>query len=245
MRGHGFSLVRSQAKEGPFPALDSNERLNYFVATMAEPIHATKLAILNATERLVAANGFEATSLRAITAAAKVNLAAVNYHFATKDALIVAMLNRRMKPLNDARLALLDRFEQEAGDQPVKVEKILDALFRPMVELIAQPSKGGRNFFRLLALCLAEPGAYLKPLVEKEFAEKTRRFHRALRRSLPQLSDVETHWRLHLASGAFLHAIAHSQVLELSSAGRCRLTNCETVLRRIITFCAAGLRSPA
>ncbi len=212
---------------------------------MAQELHATKLAILNATERLVAAHGFEATSLRAITAAARVNLAAVNYHFATKDALIIAILNRRMKPLNEARLALLDRFEEEAGDAPVAVERILEALFRPVLELIARPSKGGRNFLRLLALCLAEPGAYLKPLVQKEFAEKTRRFHRALRRSLPDLSDVEVHWRLHFAYGAFFHAVAHSRVLEFSSAGRCRLTNCEAVLPRIINFCAAGLRNPA
>ncbi|MGH8095470.1 MAG: TetR family transcriptional regulator [Chthoniobacterales bacterium] len=225
--------------------LDSNERLNYFSVAMAESIHATKLAILNATERLVAAHGFEATSLRAITAAAGVNLAAVNYHFATKDALIVAMLNRRMKPLNEARIALLDRFEKEAAGAPVEVEKILEALFRPVLELIARPSKGGRNFLRLLALCLAEPGAYLKPLVQKEFAEKNRRFHRALRRSLPGLSEVETHWRLHFAHGAFFHAVAHSQLLEFSSGGRCCLTNCEAVLKRTINFCAAGLRNPA
>lgn len=225
--------------------LDSNERLNYFASAMAETIHATKLAILNATERLVAAHGFEATSLRAITAAARVNLASVNYHFATKDALIVAMLNRRMKPLNEARIALLDRFEKEAGGAPVAIEKILEALFRPVFELIARPSKGGRNFLRLLALCLAEPGAYLKPLVQKEFAEKNRRFHRALRRSLPKLSDAEAHWRLHLVHGAFFHAVAHSRVLEFSSGGRCRLTNSEGVLKRIINFCAAGLRHQA
>ncbi|MEO6970970.1 MAG: TetR/AcrR family transcriptional regulator [Chthoniobacterales bacterium] len=212
---------------------------------MGESIHATKLAILNASERLVAAHGFGATSLRAITSAANVNLAAVNYHFATKDALIVAMLNRRMKPLNDARLDLLDKFEKDAGDAPVAVEKILEALFRPILELIARPAKGGRNFLRLLALCLAEPGAFLKPLVQKEFAEKNRRFHRALRRSLPELSDVEVHWRLHFAHGAFFHAVAHSRVLELSSGGRCRLTNCGSVLERVINFCAAGLRSPA
>ncbi|MGI8891751.1 MAG: TetR/AcrR family transcriptional regulator [Chthoniobacterales bacterium] len=210
---------------------------------MSEDIHATKVALLDATERLVAARGFEAASLRAITAAAKVNLAAVNYHFATKDALIIAMLNRRMKPLNEARLALLDRFEAEAGATPVPVEKILEALFRPLLELIAKPAKGGRDFLRLLALCLAEPGDFLKPLVQKEFAEKTRRFHRALRRSLPELSEVEAHWRLHLAYGAFLHAVAHSRVLEFSSGGRCRLTNCAAVLPRIINFCAAGLRS--
>ncbi|HEY2799564.1 MAG TPA: TetR/AcrR family transcriptional regulator [Chthoniobacterales bacterium] len=212
---------------------------------MPESIHATKLAILNATERLVAAKGFEATSLRAITAAAKVNLAAVNYHFSTKDALIVAMLNRRMKPLNETRIAMLDRFEEEAGGKPVAVEKILEALFRPVVELIARPAKGGRNFLRLLALCLAEPGDFLQPLIEKEFAEKNRRFHLALRRSLPQLSEVEAHWRLHFAHGAFFHSVAHSQVLEYCSAGRCRLTNVETVLRRIIKFCAAGLRTSA
>jgi AcrR family transcriptional regulator len=211
----------------------------------AEAIHATKLAILNATERLVAAHGFEATSLRAITAAARVNLAAVNYHFSTKDALILAMLNRRMKPLNQARLALLDRFEMEARSEPVAVEKILEALFRPVFELIASPSKGGRHFVRLLALCLAEPGAYLKPLVQEEFAEKNRRFHRALRRSLPHLSAAEAHWRLHFTHGAFFHAVAHSRVLELSSGGRCRLTNHETALRRAINFCAAGLRTPA
>lgn len=212
---------------------------------MKENMHATKRAILDATERLVAAHGFGSTSLRAITSAAQVNLAAVNYHFSTKDDLIVAMLNRRMKPLNEAPIALLDRFEKEAGKQPVAVEKILEALFRPVLELVARPSKGGRNFLRLLALCLAEPGAYLKPLVQKEFAEKTRRFHRALRRSLPELSEVEAHWRLHFAHGVFFHSVAHSQVLEFSSAGRCRLTNVETVLRRIIAFCAAGLRHSA
>jgi AcrR family transcriptional regulator len=224
--------------------LDSNERLIYF-ATMPEPLHATKLAILNATERLVAARGFEATSLRAITAAARVNLAAVNYHFATKDALLLEMLNRRMKPLNQSRLALLDQFESEAGGKPVPVEKILEALFRPVIELISQPAKGGRNFLRLLSLCLATPGSFLKPLVQEEFAEKNRRFHRALRRSLPNLSEADVHWRLHFAQGAFLHAVAHSRVLEYSSAGRCRLTDCEAVLQRLIAFCAAGLRNLA
>jgi len=162
-----------------------------------------------------------------------------------KVALIVAMLSRRMKPLNETRIALLDRFEKEAGGKPVAVEKILEALFRPVLELIARPSKGGRNFLRLVALCLAEPGAYLRPLVQEEFAEKNRRFHRALRRSLPQLSEAEAHWRLHFALGAFLHAVTHSQILELSSGGRCRLTNVEAVLERLIPFCAAGLRNPA
>lgn len=212
---------------------------------MPKPMHATKLAILKATERLVAAHGFEATSLRAITAAAKVNLAAVNYHFSTKDALILAMLNRRLRPVNEARLALLDQLEGDADGQPVPLEKVLDALFRPVLDAVSQRGKGGRDFLRLLALALAEPGAYLKPLVEKEFSEKTRRFHLALRRALPGLSDCEAHWRLHFAHGVFLHTVAHSEVLVCTSRGRCRLSDSEAVLRRIIDFCAAGLRQSA
>jgi len=212
---------------------------------MPKPMHATKLAILQATERLVAANGFEATSLRAITASAKVNLAAVNYHFSTKDALILAMLNRRLRPVNEARLALLDQLEKDADGQPVALEKILDALFRPVLDAVSQRGQGGRDFVRLLALVLAEPGAYLKPLVEKEFSEKTRRFHLALRRALPGLSDCEAHWRLHFAHGVFIHTVAHSEVLACTSRGRCRLSAPEAVLRRIIDFCAAGLRQSA
>jgi AcrR family transcriptional regulator len=212
---------------------------------MPKEIHATKLAILKATERLVAAHGLEATSLRAITAAAKVNLAAVNYHFSTKDALILAMLNRRLGPINEARLLLLDQFEQEAGEKPVALEKILEALFRPVLDKVSGRSHGGRDFLRLLGLALSEPSAYLKPLVEKEFSEKTRRFHRALRRALPELSECEAYWRLHFAHGVFLHSVTHSEVLECTSRGRCRISDREATLQRIIHFCAAGLRSAA
>ena len=212
---------------------------------MPEELHATKLAILKATERLVAAKGFEATSLRAITAAAKVNLAAVNYHFATKDALILAMLNRRLRPVNEARLALLDQLEEKAAGKPVPIEKILEALFRPILEAVSQRAKGGRDLLRLLGLVLAEPSAYLRPLVEKEFSEKTRRFHAALRRALPSLSDQEAHWRLHFVHGVFLHTVTNSEVLHFASRGRCRLTDTEATLRRVVSFCAAGLRSAA
>ncbi len=125
------------------------------------------------------------------------------------------------------------------------VEKILEALFRPFLEVVSRRSGSGRDFLRLLGLCLAEPSAYLKPLVEKEFSEKTRRFHAALRRSLPALSEHEAHWRLHFVNGVFLHTVTHPDVLATTSHGRCRLTDSEATLRRIINFCAAGLRSPA
>src|SRR5882724_9640976 len=86
---------------------------------------ATKARILDAAEALFMEHGFEATSLRSITAAAAVNLAAVNYHFGSKEELFRAVLTRRLDPMNQARVALLDRFEAEAGEVPVSCERIL------------------------------------------------------------------------------------------------------------------------
>ena len=70
-------------------------------------------------------HGFEATSLRSITAAAAVNLAAVNYHFGSKEELFQAVLTRRLDPMNQERVALLDRFEHEAAPTPLSCERIL------------------------------------------------------------------------------------------------------------------------
>jgi hypothetical protein len=145
-----------------------------------------------------------------------------------------------MQPLNAERLALLDRFEAEANGKPVAVEKILEALLRPPTELVARRPAGGRSFIRLMAQCLLEPGTFLQPLIEEEFAEKNRRFHAAFQRALPFLASDEIHWRLHFAHGVFLHTIANAHVLELSSRRRCRVSCVEGTLARMIEFCAAG-----
>src|SRR5438128_1453138 len=131
----------------------------------------TKRAILDAAERLFATHGFRAASLRNLTAEAEVNLGAVNYHFSTKDELVLAVLRRRIQPINERRISMLARFEKEAGGRPVPLEKILEALFRPALEL-AMGRSGGRYFVRLLAQCLAEPDSYLQPLIHEEFAER-------------------------------------------------------------------------
>ena len=60
-------------------------------------------------------HGFAETSLRMITARAEVNLAAVNYHFGSKEALIREVFQRHLGPLNAARIAYLDRLEAQAA----------------------------------------------------------------------------------------------------------------------------------
>jgi AcrR family transcriptional regulator len=198
----------------------------------------TKSALLDRAERLFATNGFNATSVRAITTAARANLGAVNYHFGSKNDLIVAVLRRRIRPLNDQRISMLRQFE--ARSKALSIEAILEALFRPPLRLVAQADEAGQFFVRLIAHCFADTGAVLRPLIAEELSDRNRQFHAAIKRALPYLSRNEIQWRLHFADGVFLHTIANAHVLEIASGGRCRLGNIETILERMIAFCAAG-----
>src|SRR5437762_12824734 len=92
---------------------------------------ATKEKILDTAEALFMEHGFEATSLRAITTAAGVNLAAVNYHFGSKEELFQMVLTRRLDPMNQQRVDLLTALERAAAPHPVACDKILTAMFIP------------------------------------------------------------------------------------------------------------------
>src|SRR5512145_612481 len=106
-----------------------DSRLRVIANTVGEARGAavTKERILDAAEALFMVHGYEATSLRSITAAAAVNLAAVNYHFGSKEELFQAVLTRRLDPMNRERIELLDKLEREAAGKPVSCEKILFA----------------------------------------------------------------------------------------------------------------------
>ena len=96
---------------------------------------ATKDRILDAAESLFMEHGFEATSLRSITASADVNLAAANYHFGSKEELFQAVLTRRLDPMNQERLDLLTALERAAAPGPVTCEQILSAMFVPALSI--------------------------------------------------------------------------------------------------------------
>src|SRR5208282_530434 len=116
----------------------------------------TKDRILDTAERLFSEQGYAATSLRGIIAAAGVNLAAVHYHFHSKEALLEAVILRRALPANQERLALLDRCEEEAGDGPPALEEIIEAFVAPTFRMALDPAAGGMVFMRLLGRLHAE-----------------------------------------------------------------------------------------
>jgi AcrR family transcriptional regulator len=205
----------------------------------------TKERILDAAEALFMEHGFEATSLRAITAAAEVNLAAVNYHFGSKEELFQSVLTRRLDPMNQQRLELLTRLEARAAPAPLTCDRILLALFVPALRLARDPARGGKNFLRLLGRAYADPAPFIRQFLSDQYAAVIARFKAAFARALPHLPRRELSWRLHFIMGALSYTLAGTDALKMIAELNPRDTaNDELLLRRLAPFLLAGLTTP-
>jgi AcrR family transcriptional regulator len=206
---------------------------------------ATKDRLLDAAEALFMEHGFEATSLRLITAAAGVNLAAVNYHFGSKEELFESVLTRRLDPMNQKRVDLLTALERRAAPGPVSCERILSAMLAPALELARDPARGGSNFLRLLGRAYADPAPFIRQFLSAQYAVMIARFKAAFGRALPELPARELSWRLHFIMGALSYTLAGTDVLKLIEELRPgESTDDERLLQRLAPFLLAGLTAP-
>lgn len=203
----------------------------------------TRDRILDAAESLFVEHGFDGTSMRMITSAANANLAAVNYHFGSKDALVQAVFRRRLTVLNEERLAVLDRLELEAGGAPLKPSRIVEAFFGTALRMAADTEHGGRTFMQLLGRTYTEPNAFVRKFLAEEYAETLERFLAALYASLPGVPRGEILWRFHFMMGATSYAIAGTDALQLF-AGHFDDEDPARMLPRLMSFLLGGLRAP-
>src|SRR5882672_5330822 len=205
----------------------------------------TKTRILDAAEHLFMEHGFEATSLRSLTSAASVNLAAVNYHFGSKEELFQAVLTRRLDAMNQERIDLLSKLERDAGDKPVACEKILSAMLIPALRLARDEKRGGKNFLRLLGRAYADPAPFIRHFLSAQYAEMIGRYKEAFMKALPHLSRQELTWRLHFVMGALSYTLAGTDALKLFAQVTSTDNNDELLLQRLAPFLVAGLKAPA
>jgi AcrR family transcriptional regulator len=211
---------------------------------IAEPKTDTKQRILDSAERLFADNGFEASSLRAIIADAKVNLAAIHYHYHSKEALLEAVIQRRVAPINQERLRLLDECERAAGVGRPSLEAVLQAFVGPPCRIGADPNN--KTFVRLIGRIMSQNSAVFRQIFERHFRVVAERFVRALRTALPELSEAEIWWRLNFAGGALAQVLRSwgpeddGSLLFLPGP-----VDAEGAIARLVSFAAAGFRAPA
>jgi len=204
----------------------------------------TKTRLLDAAERLFAERGFAAASLRAITAAAQVNLAAVNYHFRSKEALLQAVFSRRLGPLNRQCLQILEEAEARAGRRSLPLEDILEAFVAPTLRLRAELAQSGASFQRLMGRLVFEPAETVQTIFKDQFAGLAVRFQAALVKALPKLPPLDLLWRIHFTVGAMAFTMAGAHMLTVLAGNRCDPADVEGTIRRLVAFLAAGLRAP-
>jgi AcrR family transcriptional regulator len=197
----------------------------------------TQGKILDTAERLFGDQGYAGTSLRQIIAAAGVNLAAIHYHFGSKEELLDHLVMRKAGPVNAERLAMLDRCQAEAGSAPVTVEKILRAFLEPPLLRV----KENPDFAKLMGRLYGEG---LMPLiVEKHFQPVLTRFLAAFGRALPRLSPAELALRLQFMVGAMAHTMLF--VLQPEFRVSRSPSTARLLLRELLAFATGGLRAPA
>lgn len=166
----------------------------------------TKQRILSAAEHHFARDGYHATSLRSITTKADVNLAAVNYHFGSKEALLEAVIERRLTPLNEVRLGQLEELlkkTEQAGDVP-SCRAVLRTFIEPTLRLRLQGSDS-ENFVALIGRILAEPRGVAMSIFVHHMEPLMNRLFQAMALSLPELSRQTLFWRIHFALGSLSH----------------------------------------
>ena len=208
-----------------------------------KPQHETRTRILDAAEELFMQHGFEGTSMRQLTARAGVNLAAVNYHFGSKDALIEAVFKRRLDPMNAERVAALDALEKD-GPALTSVD-IIRAFVVPSLRLIEDAKGGGRNFIRLLGRTYTEPAKAVRALIGQMYAPTMERYKRALERALPQMPADELVWRMHFMFGTLAYTLAATDTVQLIAG--CKPEDrydARLLEERLTVFLTAGLHAP-
>lgn len=198
----------------------------------------TRAAILDAAERLFAENGIDGSSLRAITSAAGVNVAAVNYHFGSRENLVRELFASRTRPANEERIR---RLEQVMSSSSPSVRGIVRALVDPVLEAIENPATG--TFIRIMGRAHSEPSELVRSIMREEFARVFEVFFEAFRTVLPELSDRDLIWRLQFSIGAMVQVICGPQVVELFAHGRCDEGSREELSERLVSFITAGFEA--
>lgn len=206
------------------------------------PQSESKRKLLDAAEQLFADRGFDAVSVRDITQVAKANVAAVNYHFGSRDGLISLVVMRYITPVNEERIARLDVLEKKFPGKVVPLEEIIDALVRPLAGIVRKSELSERLFCKLMGRIFSMQGEGMPEALEEQIRALSDRFTKAFARALPGIGEEDLYWRIHFLVGSMIHMLLNQEMLHRLTHGASGNPSMETILSRFIRFAAAGMR---
>ncbi len=205
----------------------------------------TKIKLLDHAERLFAEKGIRATSIRDLASAAKVNVAAVNYHFGSKDGLMTQVIERRLVPLNqvrEERLTLVLSIAESEGRQP-KIEDLLRALIEPTFEFAARLPES-QPFLELVGRAMSGTDAQFREIFHRQFEPLFQILDTATQSALPHIPPQELRCRLYFAMGSLHSAMRMIGRKESVLLPTSKTHNIPVVTEMVLNFIASGLQAP-
>lgn len=209
---------------------------------MAQPDTVTR--ILDTAEVLFAERGFAETSLRNITSKAKVNLAAVNYHFGSKKALIQAVFARYLDPFTERFHAALDALETQYAGRVIPLEVLLETMARSVLEVPAERNSL-KVFMRLLGLAYSQAQGHLRRYIQDHYGSVFSRFSDLVRQATPELPAAERFWRLHFVLGTVIFTLSGLDALrDIAEKDYGEHVSVRDLIRRLRPVVVAAMNAP-
>lgn len=202
----------------------------------------SKRRLLEAAERLFAEHGFDRVSVRDVTVAVKANVAAVNYHFGSREELVELVIGRCLMPVLDERLARMDLLEKRGGGKKAAVEEILDAWVRPVVGSARKTNLEEPWFSKLLGRIFFLPVSELPEEVRFKVKVAKDQLLRVLGKVLPHLGSDELGWRVQFLEGGLIHLLVNQESSPVGGGDGADSASMDSMLGRIIRCSAAGLK---
>lgn len=222
-----------------------NNHLKYpAMSRVRKTAAATRERLLRAAEFCFTEHGYEGSSLRQITQQAKVNLAAVNYHFSSKRELWLEMMERRLVPLNAERLRLLEAVRaQTPVGRPLPLEQLCEVMVLPIAKAFDNRRGSCVTAARMVGRAINVPPSLSKELNRRSLDQFWGVFRTALREALPGATPAEVDWKFYFLMSSMLGALAW-QGRQAGLERQMKTENLEPMLRRLAAFIAGGLQTP-
>jgi len=200
----------------------------------------TKKRMLEVAAALLAEHGFDVVSVRDVTQAAKVNVAAVNYHFGSRDGLTARVMEEAVRHFNEERLARLEGLEKRFAGRPAPLEEVLDAWLKPLASATQRSSWRDPVTAPLIGRILTLPADKVPAKISQTHAAIDERVRRLLSKTLTLLSVGEISWRMHALLGALAHTLASPTMSGLLDSA-----SVETFMAKFVKFATAAMREGA
>jgi AcrR family transcriptional regulator len=210
---------------------------------LSKPKKSTRKRLLKSAESLFAKRGFGGLTLREVSQQSNTNLASAHYHFGSKEALVMEMLQCRIRPINDRRKHYIANAKAKSKGKALPTHLIFEALIAPIGEEISKSIHNRKTLAQIVARSFTEPESFIQEMHRRFFGELCELFINELCLAHPNTPKEDICWNLHFAISSMLGALAQHRRLHHFSQGLCDENDTSTMISRLILFVTHGFEA--